>query len=518
MNKKGVLGKFLMLVLVFGLVLSSSAFLFADEPAPSTAAAFNSFGDLTVDDILNNDSSYSEISSDLRDLAWVSKSIRSWFDDYGSKSAFTPEASDRLGDGSPDHIQIGTDSIMFFGTGNVGIFDYLYYDSPDLDDKMFEFTIDSSVDYHTLFGFGFLVNCSTEIVGSDTLVSGYAVMFGKDAIAIKLIDGANLIALENYAMAATGTNTNGQPTFNTTYANVTSGGAIFDGYKTIKSVDYPYGTSGGSTKSFKIESSAANKSFTVELNGTALFTFNPGTPEGKKAENYPTNGSSGSDFGIFAAYTNHSCNALSYAKITNISLYSETVSDKTSKVTLKLLDFTDQNIKDSSKRGVLATFEKTGYAGQRYIITPPQKIGKYVNINDEDKMFGIYGADDAVIDDVVKYASPTIVLVALNERGLVVSSKAFDGLELNKEYIISPNDLRSKIYTPKNTKETKTVMLTKTATLKSVSFYYITTGDGGGIAKTSDTTDALWALAAFVSCLVIAVSIGIKRADKKVVK
>ena len=508
MKTRGKVKRIVILAMVLSLIMASSAFLFADDTDPATSKVFDDFCDLTVGDIIVN-TSYNPISTDLRTLNWDIHT-RTWFDAY-SYAAFTPAQSRALGDGSADHIQVGEDSIMFFGTAYVDFFDYIYYDSPDLDNKMFEFTIDSNVDYHTLYGFGFMLNCSTDASG---LTSGYAVMFGSSSILVKLIDGKNLLALAAVAQSPTGTNADGDPTFNGTSGG---SGSAFNSYPTIKSIPYPTGTSGGAQKSFKITSSAVDKSFSIELNGANVFTFSPTTTEGQVSTNYPSNGSFGSDFGIFAAYMSHACSSLSYAKISKIALYSETVSEEKSTITLNLFDFTFQEYRTAS-RALLATFESTGYVGQTYKITPPEKIGKYVYVGDEDEITGVYGASNEVLGpETVKYANPTIEVLALNEDGIAVRRTVLDGLDINTEYIISPSAIVTSSYTPKNAGETKAVTLTKTSTYRQVSFYFFTNGDHG-VAKTNDTTDALWAVMAIVSCLTLAVTVGIKRIERNAAK
>lgn len=471
----------LLVVLVLALLLSSTGFMFAAQNGPVDPS------ELAADDFIVNHS-YNPITSDLKTLNWDIHS-REWFDGAYSK-AFTEERSALLGDGSANHIQIGTDKITFFGTAYQPLLDYIYYKDIEPGNKMYKFSIEpKSLDWHTLNSFGFMINCTTK----DGLVSGYYLALKNGNMTINLIDNADIAAL-----AAMGTSDG--------TGSTSGGGNTFNRYKQVATIAYPAGTSGTAKKDFIVESTYTG--FVVKLGGQVVYTFDLDVVKANDPANVPADYVGGSDFGMYAAYTNHSCTSLSYAVMSEIGLYSES-SAGSSSIAVKIMDYTKKSNTAKDPASYL-TFTKEGFIGQSYTITPPQKIGKLAYIGEDDEINGIYGEQTNEVQ--LAYANPTVVLMAVDKNGAVIKQEVIDGLDLNRTYEYLPAVISGyKAYQPQLA---KTVTLTKASHYQVLKFWYESLGEGVGVPRTGDSGEVLWALAACVSSLAIVFAFSVKKEKK----
>lgn len=88
-----------------------------------------------------------------------------------------------------EHIQMGNNSITFYGYGQNSYKDFLYKEFAYMGKKTFRITVDEkAASYHTLEGAGFLINSTIK----DNKISGYVLLYAQKTIDIYRIDNIDL--------------------------------------------------------------------------------------------------------------------------------------------------------------------------------------------------------------------------------------------------------------------------------------------------------------------------------------
>jgi hypothetical protein len=284
--------------------------------------------------------------------------------------------------------------------------------------------------------------------------------------------------------------------------------------------EYPGISSANNAKlSFVVDSSA--KGFSVSINGSNVYGLDIEN-ESVPASHIPQGYVGGNDFGLFAAYKTHSCTQLSYAYMTDIGLYSEFVTGKTS----AMVNIVDSTYPGSEEKPLLAAYTQEGYIGQTFTVALPEKIGKYVylggRVSDTDEagdpisfdldpeaqyFSGLYQKEGTAAPLVeLRYANPTVVVEAVDaETHKVVKKDVHDGKDLATEYSFTPPEVKG-YQVNSASAAPQVVTLTRQEPAKTLRFSYTSINDGHGVPRTGDSGAAM---SAIVCVIGLAVAVGI---------
>jgi len=225
------------------------------------------------------------------------------------------------------HIQLGGDTVCFYGYYTGRYSDYVYYKESDATEKTFKFNALFSIyqdngiplpqRWHSLRSVGFLVNC---IDNDDEIVSGFYFSFEPKTGYNTAVGGASQIVVRFL--------------YNMNFNNLREQSNLITNAKVLTKIDLE---NAAQTDEYEITSS--NQAFSVMKNKEEIFSIdisnidNPqissiGEISGEDFQ-VPDGYTGGNDFGFFAAYMGsqdgHTCSELSFAEFSNIELWTRSL-------------------------------------------------------------------------------------------------------------------------------------------------------------------------------------------------